>query len=114
MNPILSAQSVSLPINLFHGRCLCGAVRYQVELDARSDGALWGFSVWECIIAPSNFKLLAGAEELSGHQFAAKSAHHFFCERCGTRSFSHHAESACGEFYTVDLRSLDGRQRHVA
>jgi hypothetical protein len=101
-------------ISQYHGRCLCGAVRYQVELDARSDGSLWGFSVWECIVAPSNFKLLAGDEELSGHQFAAKSAHHFFCERCGTRSFSHHPESVCGEFYSVDLRSLEGRQCQLA
>ncbi len=111
MNRVLSVEAVRL--NQYQGRCLCGTVRYQVELDARSDGALWGLSVWECIIAPSKFKLLQGAEALSGHQFAAEPAHHFFCERCGTRSYSHHAAQACGEFYSVDLRSLDN-QRHVA
>jgi hypothetical protein len=111
MNPSHRAQPDA---NQYHGRCLCGAVRYQVALDARSDGAQWGFSVWECIIAPSNFKLLAGADELSGHQFAATPTHHFFCERCGSRSFSHHPDSTCGEFYTVDLRDLDRRHQHVA
>jgi hypothetical protein len=100
--------------NQYQGRCQCGAVRYQVELDARSEGSMWGFSVWECVIAPHSFVLLAGGEHLTGHQFAARSAHHFFCERCGVRSFSHHAESPCGEFYSVDLRCLDGRQQHVA
>lgn len=96
----------------YHGRCQCGAVRYRVELETGCDASAWGFSVWECIVKPGGFHLLAGGEHLSGHQFAAQPAHHFFCESCGVRSFSHHAESPCGgEFYTVDLRCLEPGRR---
>ncbi|HEY6877540.1 MAG TPA: hypothetical protein VI299_05950 [Polyangiales bacterium] len=114
MTPTFSAKLTAQGANQYDGCCLCGAVRYRIELDARSEGAQWGFSVWECVVAPGKFQLLAGSELLSGHQFAADSAHHFFCELCGTRSFSHHAQGACGEFYSVDLRSLGRQQATVA
>jgi hypothetical protein len=111
---MMTTNQTSARATPYHGRCQCGAVRYQVELDARSDGAMWGLSVWECVVAPERFTLLAGNERLSGLQFAAQQAHHFFCETCGVRSFSHHTDNPCGEFYTVDMRCLDRRQRHVA
>jgi hypothetical protein len=98
----------------YHGRCQCGAVRYRVEIETSFDAAACGLSVWECIVKPGGFELLAGDDQLSGHQFAARSAHHFFCESCGVRSFSRHAESPCGEFYTVDLRCLEPGRRASA
>lgn len=90
---------------LYRGSCLCGSVRYEVLLDGRPEASMR--SVWEQTVRPAHFKLLSGQDTLSGHQFAGDQTHHFFCERCGLRSFSHHPASARGAFYSVDLKSLE-------
>jgi len=90
---------------LYRGSCLCGSVRYEVLLDGRPEAGVR--SVWEQTVRPDHFKLLAGEDTLSGHQFAGDQTQHFFCERCGLRSFSHHPASARGAFYSVDLKSLE-------
>ena len=90
---------------LYRGSCLCGSVRYEVQLDAKREASV--HSVWEQTVRPRHFKLLSGEETLSGHQFGSDQTQHFFCERCGVRSFSHHAASADGAFYSVDLKALE-------
>jgi hypothetical protein len=80
-------------------------VRYEVRLDEKPEASV--DSVWEQTVRPRHFKLLSGDETLSGHQFGGDLTQHFFCERCGMRSFSHHAASAGGAFYSVDLKSLE-------
>ena len=90
---------------LYRGSCLCGSVRYEVRLDAQPEASV--HSVWEKTVRPRHFKLLSGDETLSGHQFGQDQTQHFFCERCGVRSFSHHAASDDGAFYSVDLKSLE-------
>jgi len=91
----------------YRGGCCCGAVVYEVELNPLERSAR-ARSVWEHEVAPSGFRLLAGDEHLSGVQFARESVHHFYCERCGVRSFSRHAPAQRGEFYLVDLKCLHG------
>lgn len=94
---------------LYRGSCLCGSVRYEVLLDRRPHPSV--HSVWEQTVRPDHFTLLCGEDTLSGHQFAGDQTQHFFCERCGLRSFSHHPVSASGAFYTVDLKSLERTKR---
>jgi len=63
------------------------------------------------------FRLLRGHDGVSGYQFFAHSAHHFFCVRCGVHAFSHHfAENAepLRELYTIDLRCVHPRASRVA
>jgi hypothetical protein len=94
-----------VPAPLYRGSCLCGSVRYEVQLDARPEASV--HSVWEQTVRPRHFKLLSGEDTLSGHQFGGDQTQHFFCERCGERSFSHHVASTDGAFYSVDLKSLE-------
>jgi hypothetical protein len=92
-------------VTLYRGSCHCGAIRYEVELDSGAWGR--GGSVWERTVMPSAFRLTAGHDYLSGHQFANEDAHHFFCECCGVRSFSRHGGSSSFAYYSVDLKSLE-------
>ncbi|MET0287172.1 MAG: hypothetical protein ABW352_21995 [Polyangiales bacterium] len=87
----------------YRGGCQCGCVVYEASLDLASAHAS-APSVWER--RTRGFKLLRGEAELRGYEFATADLHHFFCERCGTRAFSHVTSPACGDFYTVDLKSL--------
>jgi hypothetical protein len=90
----------------YRGGCQCGCVVYEASLDLTSAHAS-APSVWER--RTRGFELLRGEAALRGYEFANAGVHHFFCEHCGTRAFSHVASPACGDFYTVDLKSL-----HVA
>ena len=87
---------------VYRGGCQCGAVAYEVELDLCAPG--FG-SVWESWVRPGSFRLLSGEAWLSGHAFAGTAAHHFFCERCGVRSFSKHRKANA---YSVDVKCLSG------
>lgn len=89
----------------YRGSCECGAVLYEVELDLAP--SVPAHSVWERTARRHALRLLAGSESLSGHQFSSD-AHHFFCERCGVRLFSHHHPESARGFYALDLKSLQG------
>jgi hypothetical protein len=89
---------------VYRGGCQCGAVAYEVELDPRAPTP---GSVWESWVRPGSFRLLSGDGDLSGHAFAGSAAHHFFCERCGVRSFSRHRPAPWATVaYSVDVKCL--------
>lgn len=92
-------------VRVYRGGCQCGAVAYEVELDLGAPGA---GSVWERWVLPGSFRLLSGDACLSGHAFATSAAHHFFCERCGVRSFSRHRAEGT---YSVDMKCLSAAER---
>jgi hypothetical protein len=98
----------SVPTRRYRGGCQCGSVVYEVSLDFAGACAA-APSVWERVVRPGTFKLLRGEDSLRGLEFSASGVHHFFCEGCGTRAFSHVDSPDCGEFHTVDLKCL-----HVA
>jgi len=95
-------------VQSYVGGCHCGAVRYRVQLELSRSAA--PHSVWERLAGAHAFELLAGEEHMSGHQFEAEPAHHFYCERCGARVFTHHTSPRSVGFYTIDLRSLHARE----
>lgn len=105
MTGVVEMQPTPSRARRYRGGCQCGAVRYEVEFDPAAPCEL-ASSVWERAIAPSSFQLLAGEECLTGYQFFADGAHHFFCERCGVRAFSQRASGARETHYSVDLKSL--------
>jgi len=94
----------------YRGGCQCGAVLWEVQLDPRTSAAA-GDSVWQRSVPSPLFSLLRGNEGLSGYQFFANSAHHFFCTRCSAHVFSHELDQG-PERYTIDLRSLHPDHAH--
>ena len=92
------------------GSCHCGAVRY--EIDAVID------RVTQCNcsicskkgilhhrVAPENFRLLSGEQQLGTYQFGTMVAKHHFCKICGIHTFTR--PRAAPELYTVNIRTLD-------
>jgi hypothetical protein len=79
-------------------------VLWEVQLDLAAHDQS-SDSVWQRSVPCSLFTLLSGNDGLSGYQFFANSAHHFFCVRCSAHAFSHRLDDG-PELYTIDLRSL--------
>ncbi len=87
----------------YRGGCQCGSVVYEADLDLTVT-CPQAPSVWER--RARAFKIVCGEELLLGYQFSEASCHHFYCESCGARAFSHVSLAEHGDFYTVDVKSL--------
>ena len=94
-------------IHTYRGGCQCGAVLYEVELDLAAPSA-GTKSVWQPVVRPSAFRLIAGDDQLRGYQYGGAAAHHFFCTSCGAHAYSRHA--GVQEHYTVDVLALRTKQ----
>jgi len=108
MNRLMDVRRSLPSLTRYRGGCCCGAVLYEVDLDLAASGRRT-HSVWERAVDPSGFHLLTGDENLSGLQLARESVHHFYCERCGVRSFSHHEPECREAFYSIDVKCLHAR-----
>jgi hypothetical protein len=93
----------------YFGGCECRMVRFTVELDLRERDARTK-SVWEHSTSPASFRLIAGQQSVIGYQFAAEDAHHFFCTGCSCRVFSHWSPEGTASYYSLDVKSLYGRE----
>lgn len=94
------------------GSCHCGNVKYEVDLDlsggviscncsiCRRTGALLTF------VAPEQFKLLSGEDEVTDYQFNKKVIHHLFCKNCGVRAFSR-GTGPRGPMVAINVRCID-------
>ncbi len=95
----------------FLGRCHCGDIRFQVELEVPVKGIICNCSICDKTgflhaIVPSNrFKLLKGKNQLSNYQFNTAVAQHYFCSKCGIKSFYIPRSNPDG--YSVNLRCVD-------
>ena len=74
------------------GGCHCGRVRFRVTADLDrvtecncSMCAKKGFL--HLIVAPGQFELVSGADELSTYRFNTMTAKHMFCKYCGIHPF---------------------------
>jgi hypothetical protein len=91
----VSSSSDTSKTNSARGTCLCGAVRFEVELPARfcvhchcsmcrrNHGA--AFVTWFAV-PKTNFRFLAGDGAVSRYQSSAHGARSF-CSRCGSSLF---------------------------
>ena len=97
----------------YAGGCHCGRVRYEVTTDldpvlscncsmCQMRGALWTY------VAPAQFKLLAGADNLTDYQFNTRTIHHLFCRTCGMSSFARGKGADGSEGIGINVRCLDG------
>ena len=97
----------------YTGGCHCGRVRYQVELNLQlvcgQQGARQRRTTYRgAFVKPAAFKLLSGEDSLYDCTFNARSVHHLFCKRCGTRSFCRgDIPEIGGAYITVNLNCLD-------
>lgn len=96
----------------YSGGCHCGRVRFKAATDltqvlscncsiCTKRGLLPSF------VAPQQFKLLSGGDDLADYQFASKNIHHLFCPDCGVESFARGTAPDGSEMVAINVRCLD-------
>jgi len=97
------------------GGCHCGAVRFEAELPDEAAAMTCTCSIcsmtgFEHLIVPkSRFRIVRGAEALSGYRFNTGAAEHLFCSVCGVKSFYRPRSHPDG--WSVNARCLDEATR---
>lgn len=105
----------------YSGRCHCGAVQFECELDLSAGTYRCNCSFcrrarfWMALAKSAEFRLLRGAADLVDYQHTSPGRpepflHLTFCRHCGIRGFTKGGflPSLGGEFYAVNLGCLDG------
>ena len=97
----------------YTGGCHCGAVKYRVttKLDTvvTCNCSICSKTGTLLVFAPvGQFELLTGPGALTDYQFGKKRVHHFFCNRCGIRSFSRGTAPSGAEMVALNVRCLEG------
>ena len=93
------------------GGCHCGAVRFEVDAPAAIEAVECNCSIcnmtgYQHLIVPAKaFRLISGQEVLSSYTFNTGIAKHYFCSRCGIKSFYIPRSHPNG--YSVNVRCLD-------
>ena len=101
----------SRPLQTHTGNCHCGAIRFEITTDfpeltqcdcsiCRKKNALM------VKVHESAFRLLAGEDALTDHQFHTHTARHYFCRVCGIYPF--HRKRVTPEYYGINVFCLDG------
>jgi len=103
----------------YHGSCHCDAVQFECELDLAQPTTRCNCRFckksrfWIAFTKAENFRITRGAQMLKDYQQAppgkAPFLHFQFCGHCGVRAFTKggHLPAFGGEFYAVNLTSLD-------
>ena len=97
----------------YHGSCHCGAVRYEADIDLLAGTIKCNCTVctkmrfWAAVVAPSQFRLLEGAQALGEYRFHTRRDGHYFCRGCGINVFSTGESPRMGPFVAVTVSSLD-------
>jgi hypothetical protein len=92
------------------GGCHCGAVRFEVRAPARltvqrcncSICAKTGFL--HLIVPAGDFRLLAGADQVTTYTFNTGTAKHLFCRTCGVKSY--YVPRSNPDGFSINLRCL--------
>jgi hypothetical protein len=101
-------------IKTYQGSCHCGAVRFEADLDLEAPSYRCNCSIcrrnrfWPAVARPEQFRLLAGASELTEYLFNTRKNQHFFCRHCGVRAFGVGNDTPMGRMYGVNLGCLEG------
>jgi len=101
-----------MPVSTHKGGCHCGAVRYQVEIDAEAQALSCNCSM--CgragtllqFVPETAFKLEQGEANLVDYQFNKHVIHHLFCKTCGIKPFAR-GSGPNGPTVAINMRSLD-------
>ena len=93
------------------GGCHCGAVAFEIEAPANIDAKDCNCSICSksgflhLFVSRSNFRLLSGDTDISTYTFGTGVAQHYFCKRCGVKSF--YVPRSHPDGYSVNARCLD-------
>ena len=102
---------MSAPPVTHRGGCHCGAVRFEVDAPAAIEAVECNCSIctmtgYQHLIVPARaFRLVAGREALACYTFNTKVAKHYFCSRCGIKSF--YVPRSHPDGYSVNVRCLN-------
>jgi hypothetical protein len=96
------------------GGCHCGAVRFEVELEAGFRGSRCNCSICQklgaigVILKPAAFRLITGEDSLGRYQWGARISTRHFCKHCGVYCFgAGHLAEIGGDFTSPNLNCLD-------
>ncbi|WP_426754676.1 GFA family protein [Myxococcus sp. Y35] len=98
----------------YTGGCLCGAVRFEAELDLSEPVSRCNCSICtklgstNAYTKPSGFRVTAAEEHLGEHRLGASPNYRAFCKRCGIYCFAGgDVEELGGEFRSINIHCLD-------
>ncbi len=98
---------------LHTGGCHCGAVRYQVTIDARQ-GSRCNCSICNKVaqlggtVVPEAFQLLSGADSITKYVWGSQMGSRAFCKQCGIHCFGEgHLKELGGDFVSINYNTLD-------
>ncbi len=98
-------------LQAYKGSCHCGAVRFEVRT-ALSSALRCNCSLCRrkgavmASVAPEDFKLTAGEDQLGLYQFNTRTARHYFCKVCAIYTF--HNPRTNPAIYRVNVGCLEG------
>ena len=75
------------------GGCHCGAVRFEIEAPAKIEATQCNCSICSMcgflhlFVTRNNFRLLTDEDAIETYTFNSGIAQHYFCRRCGVKSF---------------------------
>jgi hypothetical protein len=112
-----------MPLKTYSGRCHCGAVRFEAEVDI-AEGTIkcnctscTKARSWLVFTPADRFRLVAGADAQADYQWtppgrAGPTVRFHFCRICGIRTPGRgEMEAMGGAFYAVQLPLLDDVDR---
>jgi hypothetical protein len=78
----------------YHGSCLCGKVRFEVDLDLGAGTFKCNCTnctksrFWGAMVKPEAFRLLSGEDDLATYRGREDGVRHRFCRHCGVKPFA--------------------------
>ncbi|MBZ4418121.1 GFA family protein [Myxococcus sp. RHSTA-1-4] len=116
MNETASKTPTASTVKTYAGGCLCGAVRFEAELDLASPVGRCNCTICTklssagLIVKPSAFRLVSGEESLSRFSARAGSPNHrAFCKHCGVLCYgAGDVPELGGAFRSVSVNCLEG------
>ena len=100
-------------LKTYSGRCHCGAVTFEAELDLAQASYRCNCSIcrrtrfWPAVATPEHFRLVTGEAQLTEYRFNTGKNLHFFCRACGVRPFGVGTDTPIGVMYGVNIGCLE-------
>jgi hypothetical protein len=95
------------------GSCHCGAVTFEVELDATTGGRCncsicTKLGVTGSIVKPAAFTQRTGTDAVGIYEWGYKVSRRHFCRQCGVHCFAYgHLAELGGDYVSINLNCLD-------
>ncbi len=97
-------------MNTYHGSCHCGHIKFSItttidKIISCNCSICFKKGMLHHRVAPEQFNLTQGKEDLSLYQFDTKEAKHYFCKECGIHPFSN--PRSAPDMFSINVRCLD-------